>query len=140
MCLVIIRFLGLGLNSTTLYLVGGILTVAVSVIRLLLYSLPRSKGRGNDVQNAYTERLTAVLWYTVQVLQVPAPLEHSRLVLVGQQWIIYHLIRPSFILEDFVCVTTTGTGPESHCAEAIRKQLRRVCKGTELTAREVLRS
>jgi hypothetical protein len=45
MCLVIIRFLGLGLNSTTLYLVGGILTVAVSVIRLLLYSLPRSKGR-----------------------------------------------------------------------------------------------
>lgn len=45
MCLVIVRFLGLGLNSTTLYLVGGILTVAVSVIRVLLYSLPRSKGK-----------------------------------------------------------------------------------------------
>ena len=44
MCLIIIRFLGLGFNSITLYLVGGILTVIVSVIRLLLYSLPRSKG------------------------------------------------------------------------------------------------
>ena len=45
MCLVLVRFLGLAFNSTTLYLVGGILTVAVGAVRVLLYSLPRSKGR-----------------------------------------------------------------------------------------------
>lgn len=45
MCLVLVRFLGLGFNSTSLYLLGGILTVVVGVVRLLLYSLPRSKGK-----------------------------------------------------------------------------------------------
>ena len=41
MILVITRFVGLGLNSTSLYLIGGILTVAVGVIRLLIYAMPR---------------------------------------------------------------------------------------------------
>ena len=45
MILVIIRFIGLGLNSTSLYLIGGILTIAVGVIRLLVYSLPRESGK-----------------------------------------------------------------------------------------------
>lgn len=45
MCLVLVRFLGLGFNSTTLYLLGGILTVIAGVVRILLYSLPRSKGK-----------------------------------------------------------------------------------------------
>ena len=45
MCLIIVRFIGLGFNSTTLYLVGGILTIAVGVVRILLYSLPRSTGK-----------------------------------------------------------------------------------------------
>ena len=45
MILVITRFIGLGLNSTSLYLIGGILTVAVGVIRLLVYALPRKSGK-----------------------------------------------------------------------------------------------
>ena len=45
MLLVIVRFLGLGFNSTSLYLIGGILTVFVAVVRILLYSLPRKSGR-----------------------------------------------------------------------------------------------
>jgi hypothetical protein len=45
LCLVVIRFLGLGFNSTTLYLIGGILTVAVGVVRVLLSAIPRQKGR-----------------------------------------------------------------------------------------------
>ncbi len=45
MFLVIFRFLGLGFNSTSLYLLGGILTVAVGVIRIMIYSLPRKSGR-----------------------------------------------------------------------------------------------
>ena len=45
MCLVLIRFIGLGFNNKSLYLLGGIITVSVDVIRLILYSLPRSKGR-----------------------------------------------------------------------------------------------
>ncbi len=45
MCFVIIRFIGLGFNSTSLYLLGGIITVAIGVIRILLYSLPRKSGR-----------------------------------------------------------------------------------------------
>lgn len=45
MCLVIVRFIGLGFNSTSLYLLGGILTVAVGVIRILIYSLPRQSRR-----------------------------------------------------------------------------------------------
>ncbi|ABW26332.1 ATP-binding protein [Acaryochloris marina] len=45
MVLVITRFIGLGLNSTSLYLIGGILTVAVGVIRLLVYAMPRKSGK-----------------------------------------------------------------------------------------------
>ena len=45
MILVIIRFVGLGLNSTSLYLIGGILTVAVGVVRLMILSLPRKSSR-----------------------------------------------------------------------------------------------
>jgi hypothetical protein len=45
LCAVLVRFLGLGFNSTTLYLIGGILTVAVGVVRVLLASMPRQKGR-----------------------------------------------------------------------------------------------
>lgn len=45
MLLVIIRFLGLGFNSTSLYLIGGMLTVFVAVVRILLYSIPRKSGR-----------------------------------------------------------------------------------------------
>lgn len=44
MCTIMIRFIGLGFNNKTLYLVGGILTVLVAVIRLLLSSLPRNRG------------------------------------------------------------------------------------------------
>jgi hypothetical protein len=45
MTFTITRFIGLGLNSTTLYLFGGILAVAVGIFRLILYSLPRKSGR-----------------------------------------------------------------------------------------------
>ncbi|MGF1490386.1 MAG: ATP-binding protein [Prochloraceae cyanobacterium] len=45
MCLVIIRFIGLGFNSTSLYLLGGMVTVAIGVIRILIYSLPRKGNR-----------------------------------------------------------------------------------------------
>jgi hypothetical protein len=45
MVFVIIRFIGLGMNSTSLYLIGGILTVAVGIVRVLLYSMPRKSAR-----------------------------------------------------------------------------------------------
>ena len=45
MTLTIVRFIGLGLNSTSLYLIGGIITVAVAVTRVLMYSLPRKQQR-----------------------------------------------------------------------------------------------
>jgi AAA domain len=45
MTFTILRFIGLGLNSTSLYLFGGILAVAVGIFRLILYSLPRKSGR-----------------------------------------------------------------------------------------------
>ena len=45
MCFTLVRFLGLGFSSTSLYLLGAILTVAAAIARLLLYSLPRRKGR-----------------------------------------------------------------------------------------------
>lgn len=45
MLCVIVRFIGLGFDSTSLYLLGGILTVAVGVVRILIYSLPRRSGR-----------------------------------------------------------------------------------------------
>lgn len=41
----IVRLIGLGLNSTSLYLFGGILTIAVGISRLILFSLPRKSGR-----------------------------------------------------------------------------------------------
>ncbi|NJM00588.1 MAG: ATP-binding protein [Synechococcaceae cyanobacterium SM2_3_2] len=45
MCFTLVRFLGLGFSSTSLYLLGVILTVVAAIARLLLYSLPRRKGR-----------------------------------------------------------------------------------------------
>jgi hypothetical protein len=45
MIFTVVRLIGLGLNSTTLYLVGGILTVSVGVVRILLFSLPKRKSR-----------------------------------------------------------------------------------------------
>lgn len=45
MLFVIVRFVGLGFNSTSLYLIGGILTVAVAAIRIMIYSLPRKSER-----------------------------------------------------------------------------------------------
>lgn len=45
MLLVIVRFIGLGFNSTSLYLIGGILTVAVGIVRMMFYSLPRKSQR-----------------------------------------------------------------------------------------------
>jgi hypothetical protein len=45
LCFVVVRFLGLGFNSTTLYLIGGILTIAVGVVRVLLSAMPRRSGR-----------------------------------------------------------------------------------------------
>ena len=45
MCFMILRFLGLGFNNTSLYLLGGMITVAVGVIRIMIYSLPRQSGR-----------------------------------------------------------------------------------------------
>ena len=41
----LVRFLGLGLNSASLYLLGGLLTVVAAISRLLLYSLPRRSKR-----------------------------------------------------------------------------------------------
>ena len=45
MLLTIVRFIGLGLNSTSLYLVGGILIVVVGAFRVILYSLPKKTAR-----------------------------------------------------------------------------------------------
>lgn len=45
MCLVIVRFIGLGFNSTSLYLIGGMLTVALGVVRILIMSMPRKNTR-----------------------------------------------------------------------------------------------
>jgi Holliday junction resolvasome RuvABC ATP-dependent DNA helicase subunit len=45
MCFMVMRFLGLGFNNTSLYLLGGIMTVAVGIIRIMIYSLPRQGGR-----------------------------------------------------------------------------------------------
>lgn len=42
---VIVRFVGLGFNSTSLYLIGAILTVFVAAIKVLFHSLPRKSGR-----------------------------------------------------------------------------------------------
>lgn len=45
MLFTIVRFIGLGLNSTSLYLIGGILAVSVGIVRILVFSLPRKSGR-----------------------------------------------------------------------------------------------
>lgn len=45
MVFTVVRLIGLGVNSTSLYLIGGILTVAVGVFRLILLSLPRKSAR-----------------------------------------------------------------------------------------------
>jgi Holliday junction resolvasome RuvABC ATP-dependent DNA helicase subunit len=45
MLFMILRFLGLGFNNTSLYLIGGMLTVTVGIVRLMIYSLPRQSGR-----------------------------------------------------------------------------------------------
>lgn len=45
MCLVIVRFIGLGLNNTSLYLLGGVITTVIGVSRILLYSLPRKSNK-----------------------------------------------------------------------------------------------
>ncbi|MBW4474691.1 MAG: ATP-binding protein [Stenomitos rutilans HA7619-LM2] len=41
----IVRVIGIGLNSTSMYLIGGILTVVVGILRLLFYSLPKKSTR-----------------------------------------------------------------------------------------------
>lgn len=45
MVFTIVRVIGLGVNSTSLYLIGAIITVAVAVFRLIIFSLPRKSGR-----------------------------------------------------------------------------------------------
>ncbi|MBE9193348.1 ATP-binding protein [Gloeocapsopsis crepidinum LEGE 06123] len=45
MVFTIVRFIGLGLNSTSLYLIGGLVGVTVGIVRLLLYSLPKKSVR-----------------------------------------------------------------------------------------------
>lgn len=45
MIFAVLRYIGRGLNSTDLYLFGGVLAVAVGIVRLLMYSLPRQKAR-----------------------------------------------------------------------------------------------
>jgi hypothetical protein len=45
MLFTITRFVGLGLNSTTLYIIGGILAVTVGIVRILYYSMPRKSER-----------------------------------------------------------------------------------------------
>ena len=45
MVFMILRFLGKGFNNTSLYLLGGIITVAIGIVRIMLYSLPKKSGR-----------------------------------------------------------------------------------------------
>lgn len=45
MIFAVLQYIGRGLNSTDLYLFGGVLAVAVGIVRLLMYSLPRQKAR-----------------------------------------------------------------------------------------------
>ncbi len=45
MCLLIVKFIGRGFNNNSLYLIGGMMTVAIAIIRILIYSLPRKSGR-----------------------------------------------------------------------------------------------
>lgn len=45
MIFAVLRFIGRGLHSTDLYLLGGIFSVAVGIIRVLIMSLPRATNR-----------------------------------------------------------------------------------------------
>jgi hypothetical protein len=45
LCFTVLRYLGRGLHSSDLYLVGGALAVAVGIVRVLLYSLPRKSSK-----------------------------------------------------------------------------------------------
>lgn len=45
MAFTVVRLIGLGVNSTSLYLIGGMITVAVGIFRLILLSLPRKSAR-----------------------------------------------------------------------------------------------
>jgi hypothetical protein len=45
MVFTLVRLIGLGVNSTTLYLIGGILTVSVGIVRIMVFSLPRKSNR-----------------------------------------------------------------------------------------------
>lgn len=45
MIFTISRFVGLAFNNTSLYLIGGIVAVAVSILQLFIYSLPRKSSR-----------------------------------------------------------------------------------------------
>jgi hypothetical protein len=40
-----VRVIGIGLNSASLYLIGGVLTVLVGILRLIFYSLPKKSTR-----------------------------------------------------------------------------------------------
>ena len=40
-----VRVIGIGLNSTSLYLIGGVLTVFVGILRIIFYSLPKKSAR-----------------------------------------------------------------------------------------------
>jgi hypothetical protein len=40
-----VRVIGIGLNSTSLYLIGGVLTVFVGILRIIFYSLPKKSTR-----------------------------------------------------------------------------------------------
>jgi energy-coupling factor transporter ATP-binding protein EcfA2 len=41
----IVRVIGIGLNSASLYLIGGVLTVLVGILRIIFYSLPKKSTR-----------------------------------------------------------------------------------------------
>ena len=45
LCFSVLRFIGRGMQSTDLYLIGGIVTVAIGIFRLLLWSLPRKSNK-----------------------------------------------------------------------------------------------
>lgn len=40
-----VRVIGIGLNSTSLYLIGGVLTVLVGILRIIFYALPKKSTR-----------------------------------------------------------------------------------------------
>lgn len=40
-----VRVIGIGLNSTSLYLIGGVLSVLVGILRIIFYSLPKKSNR-----------------------------------------------------------------------------------------------